>query len=168
MLRIKLWLTLMWCIFQEAGASSEEQAISELLSRPTGLTPGGDAALLHFAQEQARRQVELNSLRRQKHFLESSLREAQQNTAQREAELFEQAQLLKVRLSFSRSNWKRTSIFIFFRFFVCKYRIFNRSIFFTMHHLLHIYQILILCEEYDKGASKILNEWSLRTKKNPI
>ena len=66
---------------REAGASSEEASMmSELLAR-TSLTPGGGApsetSLLYFAQEQARKDVEINNLRRQKHNTEQSLRELQ-------------------------------------------------------------------------------------------
>ncbi|ELT94109.1 hypothetical protein CAPTEDRAFT_214083 [Capitella teleta] len=65
---------------QEAGASSEETSVSELLAR-TSLTPGNssETSLLFFAQEQARKDVEINTLRRQKHMFEQTLREVTQD-----------------------------------------------------------------------------------------
>ena len=75
----------------EAGASSEESAVSELLGRTSvlGGTPA-ETSLLHFAQEQARKDVEINSLRRQKHSLELALRELQQNSTLKQEGYMEQ------------------------------------------------------------------------------
>lgn len=65
----------------EVGASSEEaSAVVQLLRQSPIHTggPGGDPKLLHFAQEQGRKEVEISTLRRQKHGLEMALREQQQ------------------------------------------------------------------------------------------
>lgn len=65
----------------EVGASSEEaSAIVQLLSQSPlhGGGGSGDPKLLHFAQERGRKEVEISTLRRQKHGLEMALREQQQ------------------------------------------------------------------------------------------
>lgn len=64
----------------EVGASSEEaSAVAQLLRQnPHHSGGGGDPKLLHFAQEQGRKEVEISTLRRQKHGLEMALREQQQ------------------------------------------------------------------------------------------
>lgn len=64
----------------EVGASSEEaSAVAQLLRQnPQHAGSGGDPKLLHFAQEQGRKEVEISTLRRQKHGLEMALREHQQ------------------------------------------------------------------------------------------
>ena len=96
----------------EAGASSEDEhqasAISELLSR-TALLSGqpAEAALLHFAQEQARKDVELNSLRKQKHALESALRESEHSAATKQHQTDEQLQLLKEEIRRCERNLSR-------------------------------------------------------------
>lgn len=79
----------------EVGASSEEiSAVNELLQQsPLGSIPG-DPKLLHFAQEQGRKEVEIATLRRQKHNLEMALREQQQSFRMREQELVDKIQAL--------------------------------------------------------------------------
>ncbi|XP_069116060.1 GRIP and coiled-coil domain-containing protein 1-like [Argopecten irradians] len=52
--------------------SEEERAVSRLLN-----LGHGDANLIYFSQEQARKDVEINSLRKQKHDLELALRDLQ-------------------------------------------------------------------------------------------
>ena len=67
-----------------AGAASSEQdaVLAELFSRGSltgsGSTLGETTALLHFAQEQARKDVEIAQHRRHKHNLEQRVRELQQ------------------------------------------------------------------------------------------
>jgi hypothetical protein len=69
---------------EAAGAASSEEAsaVSELLTRTpiaTGsLILSGENPLLHFAQEQARKDVEISSLYKQKRGVEQALRELQQ------------------------------------------------------------------------------------------
>ena len=52
----------------EGGASSEaDPVVHELLNRSSLLAGApGETTLLHFAQEQARKDVEINALRKQK------------------------------------------------------------------------------------------------------
>ena len=83
---------------REAGASSEQEqvnVVSELLSRTSVLsaTPG-ETSLLHFAQEQARRDVEIQAVRRQKHTAEAALRDLQHASSMKEEQLTEQVRLL--------------------------------------------------------------------------
>lgn len=85
----------------EAGASSEMEqqqssAVRELLSRTSILsaTPA-ETSLLHFAEEQARKEVEIQGLRRQKHSLESALRDLQHSTSLKEQHLIDQVEFLK-------------------------------------------------------------------------
>ena len=84
----------------EAGASSENEqqssVVAELLSR-TALLSGtpGETTLLHFAQEQARKDVEINALRKQKHSLETALREIQHAALLKEQQQCDQVDLLK-------------------------------------------------------------------------
>lgn len=80
-----------------AGACSEQDAaMAELLGR-TALTatPMADTTLLHFAEEQARRDVEINTLRRQKHDMESALRGGKQTIALKEDEFAMEIEKLK-------------------------------------------------------------------------
>lgn len=59
----------------QPAQSLEESSLQELFKAGSPLQ--GETSLLHFAQEQARKDVEISTLRRQKHSLESSLREQQ-------------------------------------------------------------------------------------------
>ena len=69
----------------------QDSTVSELLKR-TSLGGGGGVGtgmvetsnLLHFAQEQARKDVEINMLRKQKHSLESAMRDLQRAGATKE------------------------------------------------------------------------------------
>ena len=108
-------MLLLLCLAQvltEAGASSEDEhqasAISELLSR-TSLLSGqpAEAALLHFAQEQARKDVEINALRKQKYGLETALRELQHGSMIKEQQAAEQMALLKEEIRRSERNLSR-------------------------------------------------------------
>lgn len=79
----------------EVGASSEEiSAVAELLRQNPLASIPGDPKLLHFAQEQGRKEVEITTLRRQKHNLEMALREQQQSFHMREQELADKIQSL--------------------------------------------------------------------------
>lgn len=96
---------------QEAGASSEESnMVSELLAR-TSLAPGNpsDSSLLFFAQEQARKDVEINNLRRQKHTLEQSLRELTQDFAMKEQHSSEREERLQEEIRKLERNKSRES-----------------------------------------------------------
>lgn len=64
------------------SVSEEEEAMSKLLQKP-GLLQG-ETNLLHFAQEQARRDVEITALRKNKRQLENALRELQQSSSMKE------------------------------------------------------------------------------------
>ncbi len=84
-------------IAREIGASSEEEsAVSELISRST-MFPGsaGETALLHFAQEQARREVEIQNLRKQKHSLEMALRDLQHSSSMKQQQAADTIDSLK-------------------------------------------------------------------------
>lgn len=63
------------------GESESEEAVAKLLMHPAAQ---GEATLLHFAQEKARQDVEINNLRRQKHQLENALREMQHTVSLKE------------------------------------------------------------------------------------
>ena len=56
------------------GESESDDAVAKLLMHPA---VQGEATILHFAQEKARQDVEIVGLRKQKHQVESALRELQ-------------------------------------------------------------------------------------------
>jgi hypothetical protein len=94
----------------EIGASSEEEvAVGELLSRNALHGSPAESTLLHFAQEQARKEVEIQNLRKQKHHLEMSMREFQQSTILKEQQYFEQIDLLKEEIRKYERNISRES-----------------------------------------------------------
>ena len=95
----------------EIGASSEEDAAVQHLLARTSLTGGtpGEASLLHFAQEQARKDVEINNLRRQKHTLELALRELQHTTSMKEERYVDQIDFLKEEVRKHERNQSRES-----------------------------------------------------------
>ena len=74
------------------GASSEDSSVMRELLARTSLTGGtpGEASLLHFAHEQARKDVEINTLRRQKHSVEVALRELQHSFSLKEENMTEE------------------------------------------------------------------------------
>lgn len=64
----------------------QEGVVTELIKRTsigTGASGTSETSILHFAQEQARKDVEINMLRKQKHSLEGALRELQRVSAQK-------------------------------------------------------------------------------------
>ncbi|XP_076441642.1 GRIP and coiled-coil domain-containing protein 1-like isoform X2 [Babylonia areolata] len=68
------------------GESSEsDDAVARLLMHPA--SQGGEATILHFAQEKARQDVEMVGLRKQKHQLETALRELQHTMTLKEEKL---------------------------------------------------------------------------------
>ncbi|KAJ8308882.1 hypothetical protein KUTeg_013756 [Tegillarca granosa] len=76
--------------------SSEEEALSRLLNIPP--IGQGEQSLLFYAQEQARKDVEINSLRKQKRQLESALRDLQISSSTKEESLHENIELLEEEL----------------------------------------------------------------------
>ncbi|KAK3093734.1 hypothetical protein FSP39_019388 [Pinctada imbricata] len=70
--------------------SEEEQAVHRLLKMGQG-----EANLLYFSQEQARKEVEINVLRKQKHELESALRDLQLTSFSKEEALQEQVENMR-------------------------------------------------------------------------
>lgn len=70
--------------------SEEERAVSRLLN-----LGHGEANLLYFSQEQARKDVEINSLRKQKHSLEMEFREIQVQSVTKEETLRENIEALQ-------------------------------------------------------------------------
>ncbi|KAL3872946.1 hypothetical protein ACJMK2_036116 [Sinanodonta woodiana] len=73
--------------------NSEEEALARLLNPPT--TGQGEITLLYFAQEQARKDVEIGNLRKQKRELEGALRELQLSSCTKEENLYEEIENLK-------------------------------------------------------------------------
>jgi len=67
--------------------SSEDEAVTRLLTTPPG--GQGESTLLYFAQEQARKDVDIGSLRKQKRELEISLRDLQQSSSVKQEQLYE-------------------------------------------------------------------------------
>lgn len=74
------------------GKSEEERAVSRLLNMSS--LSQGDSNLF-YRQEVSRKEVEINALRKQKHELESALRELQLNSHSKEESLAEQMEMLK-------------------------------------------------------------------------
>ena len=72
---------------EAAGASSgESSAVTELLARSphSSSVTGSENSLLHFAHEQARKDIEISTLHKQKRSLEQALRELQQSVAMKD------------------------------------------------------------------------------------
>lgn len=74
------------------GKSEEERAVSRLLNMSS--LNQGDSNLF-YRQELSRKEVEVNTLRKQKHELESALRELQLNSLSKEESLTEQMEMLR-------------------------------------------------------------------------
>ncbi|XP_050407159.1 GRIP and coiled-coil domain-containing protein 1 [Patella vulgata] len=72
--------------------NSEEEAVSRLLFKNSAHE---ETTLLHFAEEQARKNVEIASLRKQKRQLETSLRELQLAVSGKEEKLHDEIESLK-------------------------------------------------------------------------
>lgn len=92
-----------------AAGYEEEGIVSQLLTRSSLSGSAGDTSLLHFAQEQARKDVELNSLRKQKHSLEMALRELQQCSLLKEEQYSDRIELLKEEIRKHERNKSRES-----------------------------------------------------------
>ncbi|KAL4236237.1 GRIP domain [Mactra antiquata] len=80
------------------GASSErqtteEEAVNRLLATPPG--GQGEMTLLYFAQEQARKDVDITALRKQKRELELALRDLQGTSSMKQEVLYEEIERLK-------------------------------------------------------------------------
>ncbi|XP_052778184.1 GRIP and coiled-coil domain-containing protein 1-like [Mya arenaria] len=73
--------------------SSEDEAVTRLLATPPA--GQGDMTLLYFAQEQARKDVEVATLRKQKRELEMALRDLQVSSSSKQEALYEEIDSLK-------------------------------------------------------------------------
>ena len=82
---------------RKKGSSADTEAVvSELLAKNTlGGPHSSDTSILYFAHEQARKDVEINSLRKQKHSLELALRDLQHTSSFKEDKFQEQVEALK-------------------------------------------------------------------------
>ena len=79
-----------------AAGYEDEGIVGQLLARSSLTGSGvGDTSILHFAHEQARKDVEINALRKQKHSLEMALRELQQNALLKEEQNSDRIEMLK-------------------------------------------------------------------------
>ena len=81
------------CVEYTKQHSQEEEAVSKLLDMPS--FSQGESTLLYFAQEQARKNVEINVLRKQKRQLEVELRELQLETGMKDERLTDECETLK-------------------------------------------------------------------------
>ncbi|KAL5009091.1 hypothetical protein ScPMuIL_014672 [Solemya velum] len=75
-------------------SSQEQEAISRLLGLNSG-SGHGETTFLYFVEEQARKDVEINTLRKQKRDLESALRELQLSASMKEEALYDKVDNLK-------------------------------------------------------------------------
>ncbi|XP_077994726.1 GRIP and coiled-coil domain-containing protein 1-like [Glandiceps talaboti] len=93
---------------QEMKTSESEESIAELLSKThLSMVPGGDTAILHYVELQARKDVEITALRKQKHEIETALRQLQDKCVMTEHKFGEQMENLQEevqRLQRSRSR----------------------------------------------------------------
>ena len=82
---------------RKKGSSGDTEAVvSELLAKNTlGGPHSSDTSILYFAHEQARKDVEINSLRKQKHSMELALRDLQHTSSMKEDKYQEQVEQLK-------------------------------------------------------------------------
>jgi len=76
--------------FDSPQDSEADAAVHQLLSKPSRVT-GSESTLVHYAQQQARREAESSAIRRQKNELEVALRDAEI----RAEKLMDQANVLK-------------------------------------------------------------------------
>ena len=92
------------------GNNEQDAVVAELLSRTslTG-TAVGETALLHFAQEQARKDVEIMTHRRQKHSLEMALRDLQHAAMMKEEKYTSQVEDLQEEIRKLERNKNRES-----------------------------------------------------------
>ena len=74
--------------------SQDSSVVNELIKWTGGATTG-DTTILHFSQERARKDVEINMLRKQKHSLESGLRDLQRVCAQKDEVHQERMEILE-------------------------------------------------------------------------
>ncbi len=86
-----------------------ESIVNELTKIQFGGAASVDSSILYFAHEQARKDVEINSLRRQKHSLESALRELQHSSAMKIEKYSEQVDFLKEEVRKFERNRSRES-----------------------------------------------------------
>lgn len=88
--------------------SQEQEAISRLLGH-TSSNSHGETTFLYFAEEQARKDVEINVLRKQKRDLESALRELQLSASMKEEALHDKVDDLKEEVRKSMRDKSRES-----------------------------------------------------------
>ena len=92
----------------ESPSSEETAAVSHLLSRPPGVA-AGENTLLHFTEEMGRMKVEMNTLRKHKRQLETTLREMELNHSSQDEKYKEQITLLKEEIQIAERNKSRES-----------------------------------------------------------
>lgn len=73
--------------------NSEDEAVTRLLATPPACQ--GEMTLLYFAQEQARKDVDITTLRKQKRELELALRDLQMSGESKQEQLYEEIDRLK-------------------------------------------------------------------------
>ena len=144
----------------EIGASSEgEAAVGELLSRSLHGMPS-ESTILHFAQEQARREVEIQTLRKQKHGVELALRELQQSAVLKEQLFIEQIDLLKEEIRKYERNISRESANleylknVVYHFMVCTDQVAKQS---TLNAISTILQFSP--QEKDRVQKELQKSW---------
>ncbi len=81
---------------KKGSAGDTDAVVSELLAKNSlGGSHASETSILYFAHEQARKDVEINSLRKQKHTLELTLRDVQHTASMKEEKYQEQIDFLK-------------------------------------------------------------------------
>ena len=81
---------------KKGSRGDTESVVSELLAKNSlGGRHSSDTSILYFAHEQARKDVEINTLRKQKHSLELALRDLQHTSSMKEENYQEQVDFLK-------------------------------------------------------------------------
>ncbi|XP_019641418.1 PREDICTED: GRIP and coiled-coil domain-containing protein 1-like [Branchiostoma belcheri] len=92
--------------------SEHSDTVSELLVRPhfTPLMPSpGEGTIVHYAEQLARNEVELSAVRKQKHHLEASIHQLQEEIATKEEKYQDQIQALKREVDRLERNRSRES-----------------------------------------------------------
>ncbi|CAH1791289.1 unnamed protein product [Owenia fusiformis] len=111
----------------DSASAPESSSVSQLFIRSPHNTPSqGEVSLLHFNQEQARREVEIQNLRKQKHSTESALRDLQLSSVAKAEKLNEHIDSLKEEIRKLERNKSRESANleylknVVYQYMVCK------------------------------------------------
>ena len=92
------------------GGNKDNEAVKQLLTKSSlGTSLTGETALLHFAEEQARKDIEISTLKRQKNNVEGALRDLQHSVALKEMKSHHEIERLEEQFHRMERNQSRES-----------------------------------------------------------